>query len=148
LDQATTLLQQAQQRGREAKLPYAGAVLPSEAHLLMLQGARLVDVRTAAELEWVGRIEGAISIEWNRWPGGQPNPDFLTQLQSLVPKDHTVMFLCRSGGRSHNAAIAAAGVGYQAALNILQGFEGDKNTAGQRNVLGGWRAAGLPWVQS
>jgi len=58
------------------------------------------------------------------------------------------MFLCRSGARSHAAAAAAAQAGYSQSYNVLQGFEGDKDTSGHRNSLGGWRVAGLPWVQS
>jgi hypothetical protein len=34
------------------------------------------------------------------------------------------------------------------AYNVLEGFEGDKDASGHRNTKGGWRAAGLPWVQS
>ncbi len=56
--------------------------------------------------------------------------------------------LCRSGVRSHHAAIALTQAGYANAYNVLQGFEGDKDPSGQRNRLGGWRAAGLPWAQS
>jgi hypothetical protein len=33
------------------------------------------------------------------------------------------------------------------AYNILEGFEGDPDAAGQRNRLGGWRFHGLPWRQ-
>ena len=33
-------------------LPYAGALLPGEAWALMQAGAKLVDVRTRAELDW------------------------------------------------------------------------------------------------
>ena len=29
-----------------------------------------------------------------------------------------------------------------------KGFEGDKDGTGHRGTLGGWKAAGLPWVQS
>jgi rhodanese-related sulfurtransferase len=58
------------------------------------------------------------------------------------------MLFCRSGVRSHHAAIAVTQAGYTNAYNVLQGFEGDKNPNGQRNTLGGWRAAGLPWKQS
>ena len=138
----------AHQRARELNLPYAGALLPQEAHALMLAGAKLVDVRTKAELEWVGRVPGAVTIEWNTWPGGKPNPDFVAQLESQVSKDAQVMFLCRSGGRSHNAALAAVQAGYGEAYNVLQGFEGDKGPDGHRNTLGGWRLSGLPWVQT
>ena len=138
----------ARQRAEQLKAPYAGALLPEEAHALMQAGARLVDVRTRAELEWVGAVPGALGIEWNFWPGGKPNADFLAQLEAQIDKSVPVMFLCRSGGRSHNAAVVAAQAGYAEAYNILQGFEGDKDAQGQRNVLGGWRRAGLPWSQS
>jgi rhodanese-related sulfurtransferase len=138
----------ARQRANELKLPYSGALLPQEAHALMQAGAKLVDVRTKAELQWVGQVPGAIAVEWNSWPGGTLNPDFVAQLEAHVGKGVPVMFLCRSGGRSHNAAIAAAQAGYGEVYNVLQGFEGDKGPEGHRNTLGGWRLAGLPWVQS
>lgn len=138
----------ARQRASELKLPYAGALLPAEANALMQAGARLVDVRTKAELEWVGRVPGSLTIEWNTWPGGKPNPDFMAQLEAQVDKRVPVMFLCRSGGRSHGAAAAAVRAGYAEAYNVLQGFEGDKGPEGHRNTLGGWRLAGLPWIQS
>ena len=138
----------ARQRASELKLPYSGALLPEEAYSLMLAGAKLVDIRTKAELEWVGRVPGALAVEWNSWPGSVPNPKFVAQLEALASKDVPVMFLCRSGGRSHNAAIAAAPAGFAEAYNVLQGFEGDKGPEGHRNTLGGWRLAGLPWVQT
>ncbi len=138
----------ARQRATELRLPYAGALLPKEAQALMEAGAKLIDVRTKAELEWVGRVPGSAAVEWNTWPGGKLNPDFLQQLESQVGKQTPVMFLCRSGGRSHNAAVAAAQAGYPEAYNVLEGFEGDKDSKGHRNVSGGWRVAGLPWVQS
>jgi rhodanese-related sulfurtransferase len=137
----------ARQRASQLKLSYAGALLPAEAHALMQAGAKLVDVRTKAELEWVGRVPGALAAEWNTWPGSRPNPDFLAQLESQVTKDTPVMFLCRSGGRSNSAAAAAAQAGYCEAYNVLEGFEGDKDAEGHRNSKGGWRFARLPWVQ-
>ena len=79
--------------------------------------------------------------------GRQAKPGFISQLEAEVRNDTPVMFLCRSGGRSHNAAIAAAQAGYGESFNVLEGFEGDKNSEGQRNTVGGWRLAGLPWVQ-
>ncbi len=146
---APEILAAAQQRGQELKLPYAGALLPAEAHELMqiLPEARLVDVRTRAELEWVGRIPGSISVEWNTWPGGGRNLDFIAEFEALVGKSAIIMLLCRSAVRSHHAAIALSRLEYAQAYNILQGFEGDKDPGGQRNRLGGWRAAGLPWKQ-
>ena len=53
------LKQKARERGQKMKLPYAGALLPAEAHELMQQGAKLVDVRTDAELLYVGAVPGS-----------------------------------------------------------------------------------------
>ena len=59
------ILESAQARARQMGLPYSGALLPQEAFQLWksLPGAQLVDVRTRAEWDWVGRIPGAIEIE-------------------------------------------------------------------------------------
>ena len=149
-DSSDDILARAKQRGKAMHLPYAGALLPAEAHVLLQQvpGAKLVDVRTEAEWEYVGHVPDSILIEWNTFPTGQRNPGFLSELQSQVEKsDAPVMFLCRSGARSHHAAQAATHAGYLNSYNILEGFEGDKDANGHRNTVGGWRFAGLPWIQ-
>ena len=138
----------AAERAAKMGLGYAGALLPAEAAELMKQGAILVDVRTRPELAYVGRIPRAAAVEWPTWPGGQPNPEFIGELAAIAPKDKPVMFLCRSGARSHAAADAAARAGWQEAYNVLEGFEGDKDEAQHRGNLGGWKKAGLPWIQS
>lgn len=145
----TELIEQARTRGAAQKLPYVGALLPREAYTLLQQapGAKLVDVRTRAEWSYVGRIPGAVEIEWQSYPNGQPNPNFLRELEAQVDKEVPVMFICRSGARSHAAAAVAAAAGYSQAFNVLEGFEGDKDTQGHRNTVGGWRVAGLPWFQ-
>jgi rhodanese-related sulfurtransferase len=144
------ILNNARARAREMDLPYEGALLPAEARAVLLQqpGAKIVDVRSRAEWDFVGRIPDSVEIEWKTYPGMQPNPKFLEQLAQKVSPETTVMFLCRSGARSHETAAAAAQAGYRNAYNILQGFEGDRDAAGHRNTVGGWRAQGLPWVQS
>ena len=139
--------QAAAERGRKMGLPYAGALTPAEAHALQQAGAALVDVRTEPELAYVGSVPGSIDVEWQIYPG-RPNPEFLGQLAATVPKDQPVMFLCRSGARSNGAAAAATRAGWKEAYNILEGFEGDKDAEGHRSTVGGWRKAGLPWVQS
>lgn len=146
----TQILETAQERARTKGLPYDGALTPAEAHelLTLAPGAKLVDVRTRAEWDWVGRVPGSVEIEWQTYPGGQPNASFTAELKQQVDPESLVMFLCRSGGRSHAAASAAKQAGYTEAYNILEGFEGDKDAAGHRNSVGGWRKAGLPWVQS
>lgn len=144
------MLDTAQARAQAQKLPYVGALLPTEAHALLQNapGAKLVDVRTRPEWDYVGRIPGAVQIEWQSYPSGQPNPDFLVELQAQVDREALVMFICRSGARSHSAATAAAAAGYTQAFNVLEGFEGAKDQHGHRNTVGGWRVAGLPWVQN
>jgi rhodanese-related sulfurtransferase len=139
----------AHQRATELKLLYAGALLPREAYdLWQATRATLVDVRTQAEWDYVGRVRGAVEVQWNLYPSGR-NPDFARSLQAAVPDKHGVfMFMCRSGGRSNAAAEVATQLGYARVYNVLEGFEGDLDSEGHRNAVGGWRAAGLPWVQS
>jgi len=138
----------AAERGQTLRLPYAGALKPDEAYALMRAGAKLVDVRTRPELLYVGRVPGSVLIEWQTYPGNAQNADFLEQLAQAVEPGETLMFLCRSGVRSHWAAAAAAQAGWRDSYNVLEGFEGDKDPAQHRSTLGGWRKAGLPWVQS
>jgi rhodanese-related sulfurtransferase len=138
----------ARERGMKMGLTYAGALLPAEAHQLMQAGAALVDVRTKPEILYVGRVPGSVAVEWQTYPGNRENPEFIAELAASVPKDTPVMFLCRSGARSHAAAEAATRAGWKEAYNVLEGFEGDKDAAQHRSTVGGWRKAGLPWVQS
>jgi rhodanese-related sulfurtransferase len=137
----------AAERGQQLKLPYAGALTPEEAFALMQAGAKLVDVRTRPELLYVGRVPGSVLVEWQTYPGNARNPDFLDQLAEAVEPADTLMFLCRSGVRSHAAAATAAQAGFRDSYNVLEGFEGDKDAAQHRSTVGGWRKAGLPWVQ-
>ena len=143
------ILNTAQLRGKQLGLPYAGALTPKEAHELMQHHAKakLVDVRTRAERDWVGRVPNAIEVEIMSYPGNHPNDAFIPELEKMVAKDAVIMFLCRSGGRSHNAAAFAAQAGFTQCYNVLEGFEGDRDDNGHRNKLGGWRVAGLPWIQ-
>jgi rhodanese-related sulfurtransferase len=149
-DSVNDILARAKERAKQMNLPYAGTLLPSEAQALLegVPGAKLVDVRTQPEWEYVGHVPGSVLVEWNTYPAGQRNQQFIQELASQVPKtDAPVMFLCRSGARSHQAAVAATQSGYTNSFNILEGFEGDKDASGHRNSVGGWRFAGLPWIQ-
>jgi len=85
-------------------------------------------VRTQAEWDYVGHIPESVLIEWNTYPKRQRNPRFLEQLQARVAKTEApVMFLCRSGARSHHAAAAATQAGYPNSYNVLEDFEGEKD---------------------
>jgi rhodanese-related sulfurtransferase len=139
-------------RERAPGQPYAGAVTPQEAYALLQSDPRvkLVDVRTNAERDWIGRPavpeaqHGA--VQWTLYPGGAPNPDFATQLQQTADKEDVLLFLCRSGVRSRHAARVATELGYKDAFDILEGFEGDRDGEGHRKTVGGWCKAGLPWT--
>lgn len=126
---------------------YAGAVTPPEAWQLVSSGAaRLVDVRTSAEVRYVGRVPEALHVEWH---GKDPHDvqRFLATLAQDVRPDEVVLFLCRSGVRSHHAATVARDAGYAQAFNVLEGFEGQRNHGQQRGYIDGWRRHGLPWIQ-
>jgi rhodanese-related sulfurtransferase len=138
----------AAERARKLGLTYAGALLPAEAHALMQAGAKLVDVRTQPELLYVGKVPGSVAVEWQSYPGNRPNPQFLSALAAVVPKEQPVMFLCRSGARSHSAAETAAREGWRECYNVLEGFEGAKDAAQHRGTVEGWKKAGLPWTQN
>jgi rhodanese-related sulfurtransferase len=130
-------------------LPYAGALTPHEAWQLQAAGAaRLVDVRTFAEWEFVGRVPDSMLIEWRRLGEHKPNAAFLQHLRGNVDPGDAVLFLCRSGVRSHHAAETAAQAGFERAYNVLEGFEGDLDGERHRGTTGGWRFHGLPWIQS
>lgn len=150
MGEITEILNAAQKRAKEMSLPYKGSLLPNEAYEIQqtAPGTKLIDVRTRAELDWVGHIPDAVEIEWTTYPGMKLNPYFIAQLEQQVNKKALVLFICRSGGRSHNAAIAATEAGYVESYNVLEGFEGDKDANKHRNVLSGWRARKLPWEQS
>lgn len=142
----------AQQRVQENHLPYAGAVTPQEAYALLQADdqIKLVDVRTNAERDWVGKVSIPESqhgaIQWNVYPGGTPNPEFLAQLKQFAEKDTVLLFLCRSGVRSRHAAKLATENGFTQCFDILEGFEGDKDAEGHRKTVSGWCKTGLPWI--
>ena len=141
------ILDAAAVRRIELELPYAGAVTPPEAwQLFTRQEARLVDVRSAAEVHYVGRVPRALHVEW-RGADAEPLARFLATLRTLVGADEAILFLCRSGVRSHHAALAAQSAGFAQAYNVLEGFEGQRNHVMQRGLIDGWRRHGLPWEQ-
>ncbi|PPD11969.1 rhodanese-like domain-containing protein [Methylophilus sp.] len=148
MDKLQKILNEATTRGAENKLPYAGALTPTEVFEAISQDSaiKLVDVRSRAELELVGRVPLAMHIEWAFYPGMVANPEFSDQLQKQVDKDSTVIFMCRTGGRSHNAALLAQKLGYNKVYNMLEGFEGEANEHKQRTLINGWKHAGLPWT--
>lgn len=139
------VLELGRSRAGQLGLPYAGALTPPEAWALMSRGqVKLVDVRGPAETRFVGQVPGSVLIEWT---GPAQADAFVGQLRRQLSPGDSVAFLCRSGARSHLAAQAAAGAGFAAAFNVLEGFEGQRDANQQRGKIDGWRKHGLPWVQ-
>lgn len=148
MDNPSQILELAHERAKQNQIAYAGLLTPQETFAVLQNNpdAILVDVRSRAELELVGRVPQSTHIEWAFYPGMVANPDFAAQLQTHVDKRLTVIFMCRTGGRSHNAAVLAQQLGYQNAYNMVEGFEGEANSLKQRTLINGWRHAGLPWT--
>ncbi len=124
------------------------------------QDSVLIDVRTLEELNFVGSVNAEffdnrlIFLPWQIWPRMDENPDFAIQLEESLQeifgnnfKETKIIFLCRTGGRSNQAANYALNLGYKSCYNLVAGFEGDLNQEGHRGTINGWKANNLPWRQ-
>jgi rhodanese-related sulfurtransferase len=136
---------------------YAGDVTPAAAWKILSEDkdAVLIDVRTRPEWNYVGLpdleklAKRPALIEWQVFPGMQPNPEFVAALSASLPdKEAPLLFICRSGARSAAAAKAMTAAGYSTCLNVADGFEGPLDGSAKRGTAGGWKAAGLPWRQT
>jgi len=137
-------------------LGYKGDVSPRQAWDMLSRekNAYLVDCRTDAEWRFVGIPDTrplnkkTLFIPWQLYPHMQHNDAFIKDIKEYgVKEDDTILFLCRSGGRSRMAAIALHAQGFHNCYNVKDGFEGDANDDGQRSLLNGWKYDKLPWVQ-
>ena len=137
-------------------MSYAGDLKPTEAWKLLTEnrGAQLVDVRTRPEWMFVGLPDltslgrRAVLQSWQVFPGMEIDANFTAELtDQLADKDAPLLFICRSGGRSRAAAQAMTAAGYRHCYNVAEGFEGNPVAERHRGKTGGWKAAGLPWVQ-
>ena len=121
-------------------------------------GSQLIDVRTRAEWAYVGIPDlgplgkRAVLVEWQTFPDQTVDPRFVERLAGELRAlgaqlNDDLFFICRSGGRSLAAAKAMAEAGYRACHNVAGGFEGPLDTTAHRGSVGGWKSAGLPWLQ-
>ena len=126
--------------------------------LVSRPGSQLIDVRTRAEWTYVGIPhlgpigKRAVLVEWQTFPDQTVDPRFVERLAGELKAlgaqlDDDLFFICRSGGRSLAAAKAMAEAGYRACHNVAGGFEGQLDDERHRGSVGGWKAAGLPWLQ-
>lgn len=139
---------------------YAGDLAPRESWEMLSRKpeGQLVDVRTKEEWNFVGVPDlsqlgrRVMFCEWQRFPSGS-NPDFVGEVveslkRTSYRKGAPLVLLCRSGARSRAAAIALSAAGYAPCFNIKDGFEGALDPHRHRGFAAGWKAEGLPWMQT
>ncbi len=126
-------------------------------------GAIILDVRTLSEWIWVGHpgenkldegadLEGYVmNIAYKVHHKGKSKADqlivnnrFVKDVEKLIAKDVQIITLCRSGGRSVEAALVLEAAGFEFVYNMVTGFEGGKDASGYR-TLSGWKVDGLPY---
>jgi len=136
---------------------YAGDISAKSAWQILEKDptARLIDVRTTAEWSYVGGPElksaghTVLQIEWQQFPAMAVAPDFVARVQQATTgTSGPLLFLCRSGARSAAAARAVTAAGRDRCFNVADGFEGPLDSQRHRGAAKGWKASGLPWVQS
>jgi rhodanese-related sulfurtransferase len=84
----------------------------------------LVDVRTPREYEFDGHVEGSRLLPLS----------MLQQRMHELPKDKTLVLVCRSGSRSQTACEILANAGYENVTNL-------------RGGMNDWKRNGLPFHQ-
>ncbi|MEJ2576942.1 MAG: rhodanese-like domain-containing protein [Gammaproteobacteria bacterium] len=134
------------------------------------EGVLFVDVRSRAELQFVGYpgiIDANIPIflyegyEWKQQPDGAHgrfakhfNTGFVAAVDRLIAvrgKDRStpIIVMCQSGSRAPIAARELHDAGYREVYTQYQGFEGIKAKQGPhqgKRMVNGWKLAGLPWI--
>ena len=140
---------------------YAGDLLAIDAYAL-LEGnssSALIDVRTQAEWTYVGTPDlqpldkTPLFLEWQNYPSMAVDDNFAARLEALlksagIERGAPLVFLCRSGARSRQAAVAMTNAGWGPCFNVSDGFEGPLDVSRRRGGVGGWKAGGLPWTQT
>lgn len=140
---------------------YAGDISVTDAfkRLEEIPNSILIDVRTRAEWSFIGVPDlttlkkEPLFIEWQSLPPAPPVSDFATTVANSLSErgldqQASVFFLCRSGARSQSAAVVMTQAGYAECYNVADGFEGPLNQDRHRGTEAGWKAAGLPWIQT
>jgi rhodanese-related sulfurtransferase len=110
--------------------------------------AVLIDCRSEVEFLFVGHPVGAVHVAWSEAPDWDINTRFAEQVRNEVEESRPVVLICRSGTRSVAAGEALEKAGFRTVINVLEGFEGDRDEHHHRGKRGGWRFHGLPWEQT
>lgn len=102
--------------------PYGFYEVPPRHAATALDGVRLIDVREPSEFsDQLGHIAGAELVPLATLP----------QAAAAWDRDLNYLIICRSGGRSSNAAVWMTNHGFRAVFNLSGGMMG-------------WNQAGLP----
>ena len=123
-----------------------------------------LDIRSRAEAAYVGMPANADALvpyrehddQMTDWDAERhtfslrPNPGFVKDVSQVLQskglgKDARLVLICRSGDRSAKAADQLHAQGYSRVHSVVDGFEGDLDGQGRREVSG-WKNAGLPWT--
>lgn len=148
--------------GYAAEAKFATNISPKECQEIMNKDHKvfLIDVRTQAEFQFMGYIEGAYNIPyWFLSPSFTPkdkeyefakgkmlkasmsryqfyvNADFLTYVKKLAKPDDTVIVYCGASKRSAKAADDLVNAGYLNVYNMLTGFSK------------GWKKNSMPYKE-
>ena len=119
-----------------------------------ISNSYLIDVRTKPEWEFIGVPDltflnkNTIFISWHIYPDMKINSFFEEQIvKSNLKKNDELFLICRSGKRSFQAAELLISCGYHYCYNVVDGFEGNKNSLSQRSTINGWKCNNLSWKQ-
>ena len=124
------------------------------------EGVRILDVRTPEEHLFVGHAPMAWKVPLlalhYRWDAakqefpGRILGDFVDRVKSVAGPEHTILAMCRSGGRSAMAVHLLADAGFTQVYNIVDGMEGDvvedpRSVFSGQRLRNGWKNSGCPW---
>jgi rhodanese-related sulfurtransferase len=102
----------------------------------------LVDVRALDEIKTLGYADitsfnkNVVLIPWiNDLVSRDVNENFLTDLDRKVPnKDAKIIFMCKAGMRSFDAAMVAVNGGYTSCFNLATGFGQGVGDSGWKSI--------------
>ena len=121
-----------------------------------------IDVRTYEEINYVGvskevdfyvpyvNLDGFHSVDTQRKSlKTVNNPNFLNQVKKAVTllnlnSESPIILICRSGDRSAKAVDLLSKMGYSQVYTVVDGFEGDLDSNGNR-YTNGLKNTSLPW---
>jgi rhodanese-related sulfurtransferase len=151
------------------RTPYDLYLTPQEAYQKKLaagEGILLIDVRTRAEVKFIGMadaVDANIPVRmlrddyaWNEKSATyrtRENPDFIAAVERLLDirgldRHSPIILMCQSGSRVPIAAQLLHQAGFGEVYTQYQGFEGFKAKQGPdrgKRIVNGWKNANLPW---